>query len=154
MKHLAGEGRTVFVSSHLMSEMAVTADNLILIGRGRLIADCSTAEFIEHSSHKSVLVKSPDPDRLRAVLEQAGGQAGPSIEGAITVRLLDARHIGELAAHAGIVLWELSPQLASLEDAFRELTHDNRDFHAPPLAQTDSCPAPALVGASPTGSSR
>jgi ABC-2 type transport system ATP-binding protein len=105
MKHLAGEGSTVFVSSHLMSEMAVTADNLIVIGRGRLIADCSTEEFIEHSSHKSVLVKSADPARLRTVLTDAGAQISGQEDGAVIVRSLDARHIGELAAHAGVVLW-------------------------------------------------
>jgi len=119
MKQLAGEGRTVFVSSHLMSEMAVIADNLIVIGPGRLIANCSTAEFIEHSSHKSVLVKSADPDRLRSVLTEAGGQVGGQVDGAVIVRSMGARHIGELAGHAAIVHWELSPQLASLEDAFR-----------------------------------
>jgi ABC-2 type transport system ATP-binding protein len=158
MKQLAGEGRTVFVSSHLMSEMSLTADNLIVIGRGRLIANCSTEEFIEHSSHKSVLVKSADQHRLRAVILGAGGQLGDGDDDdddAVVVRSLDARHIGELAAHAGIVLWELSPQLASLEDAFRELTHDNRDFSASPSeAAPDTDPAPALAGASAAGITR
>ena len=153
MKHLAGEGRTVFVSSHLMGEMAVTADNLIVIGRGRLIADCSTEEFIDRSSHKSVLVRSADQDRLRVVLVGAGGQISAPDDGAVTVRSLDARHIGELAAHAGITLWELSPQLASLEEAFRELTHDNQGFSAPPTAQAET-PVPVLTVASPAGSVR
>jgi ABC-2 type transport system ATP-binding protein len=162
LKDLASQGRTVFVSSHLMGEMAVTADNLIVIGRGQLIADCSTEKFIQHSSHKSVLVKSSDPDRLRAVLVDAGGQISGEISGQISgqgdegvvVRSLDARHIGELAAHAGIVLWELSPQLASLEEAFRELTHDNRDFSAPTAAQpgADRVPVPAI--SEPAGSTR
>jgi ABC-2 type transport system ATP-binding protein len=154
MKHLAGEGRTVFVSSHLMSEMSVTADNLIVIGRGRLIANCSTQEFIGHSSHKSVLVKCADPARLRTVLAGVGGRISDDVDGAVTVRSLDARHIGELAARAGIVLWELSPQLASLEDAFRELTHDNRDFSAPPGAQVDAEPVSVLASAAPAGTIR
>jgi ABC-2 type transport system ATP-binding protein len=124
LKQLAGEGRTVFVSSHLMSEMAVTAETLVVIGRGKLIANCSTDEFIQHSSHKSVLVKSAEPDRLRSVLAEAGGQVSDQ-DDALVVRSLDARQIGELAARAGLVLWELSPQLASLEDAFRELTHES-----------------------------
>jgi hypothetical protein len=137
-------GRTVFVSSHLMSEMSVTADDLIVIGRGRLIANCSTEEFIERSSHKSVLVKSADPTRLRAVLVNAGAQLTAEDDGAVSVRSLDARHIGELASHAGIVLWELRPQLASLEEAFRDLTHDNRDFSAPPTSP-DTHPVPVLA---------
>jgi ABC-2 type transport system ATP-binding protein len=156
MKHLAGEGRTVFVSSHLMSEMAVTADNLIVIGRGRLIADCSTAEFIDHSSHKSVLVKAADPTRLTSVLTDAGGKISAQDDGGLVVRSLDARHIGELASRSGVVLWELSPQLASLEDAFRALTHDNRDFRAPPAPETapDLDPVPVLAGAAPAESIR
>jgi ABC-2 type transport system ATP-binding protein len=154
MKSLAGEGRTVFVSSHLMGEMAVTADHLIVIGRGRLIAECSTQEFIDRSSHKSVLVRSADPVRLRAVLASAGAVTSDEVAGAAVVRALDARHIGELAAQAGIVLWELSPQLASLEDAFRELTHDNRDFGAPSTPAVEPDPLPALASATSAGSTR
>jgi len=131
LKDLAGEGRTVFVSSHLMGEMAVTADNLIVIGRGRLIADCTTEEFIENSSHKSVLVKSADSGRLRAALVLAGGQISSDADGGLVVRSLDARHIGELAARAGIALWELSPRLASLEEAFR-----GRTFWEPGMTTT------------------
>ncbi|MEO9222645.1 MAG: ATP-binding cassette domain-containing protein [Mycobacteriaceae bacterium] len=158
LKNLASQGRTVFVSSHLMGEMAVTAEHLIVIGRGRLIADCSTEEFIEHSSHKSVLVKSSDPARLRSVLTDAGAQISAQTDhegdGGDVVRSLDARHIGELAAHAGVVLWELSPQLASLEDAFRELTHDNRDFSAAPTQLAEPDPVPVLAVAAPAGSPR
>jgi ABC-2 type transport system ATP-binding protein len=154
MKSLAREGRTVFVSSHLMSEMAVTADDLIVIGRGRLIVECSTSEFIERSSHKSVLVRSAEPDRLQTVLAGAGGRTTGGDDGAVVVRSLDARHIGELAAHAGIALWELTPQLASLEDAFRELTHDNRDFHALPAAGPDGVSAPTQAAAPLAGSAR
>jgi ABC-2 type transport system ATP-binding protein len=154
MKTLADEGRTVFVSSHLMGEMAVTADNLIVIGRGRLIANCSTAAFIEGGSHKSVLVKSADPGRLRAALVAAGGRISSDENGGLVVRSLDARHVGEVASRAGIALWELSPQMASLEDAFRELTHDNRDLTVQSAAVPDTVPASVLAGAAPSGSIR
>ncbi|MEO6502999.1 MAG: ATP-binding cassette domain-containing protein [Jatrophihabitantaceae bacterium] len=154
MKSLARQGRTVFVSSHLMGEMAVTADHLIVIGRGRLIAECSTQEFIDHSSHRSVLVRSADPVRLRAVLTGAGAKTSDEVAGAVIVRAMDARRIGELAAQAGIVLWELSPQLASLEDAFRELTHDTRDFGAPFTPAMEPHPLPVLAGTTPVGSAR
>ena len=150
MQRLAGEGRTVFVSSHLMSEMAVTADHLIVIGRGKLIANCSTQEFIERSSEHSVLVRSPDVDRLRELILAEGGHARPEEarkgngnkagngnghEGsgqdkapAIVVTGLPAPRIGELAAANGIVLHELVPQLASLEEAFMELTADSVQY--------------------------
>src|SRR4029077_20047949 len=99
MKHLASEGRTVFVSSHLMNEMAVTADHLIVIGRGRLIADSSTQEFIERSSDKYVLVRSPDASRLADVIAAGGGKAEPQGEGnshsgLLRVTGLDAARIG------------------------------------------------------------
>ncbi|MCU1688411.1 MAG: drrA 7 [Pseudonocardiales bacterium] len=153
MRQLAGEGRTVLVSSHLMSEMAVTADSLIVIGRGQLIADCSTSEFIGRSSHRSVLVRSSDPVRLRTALDAAGAQVVPGEDGAVSVRALDARHIGEIAARDGIVLWELSPQLASLEDAFREMTHGHRDFGSPtgPTADAKRQPETHVVAAAGAG---
>ena len=133
MKHLASEGRTVFVSSHLMSEMAITAENLIVIGRGKLIADCTTEDFIDRSSDKSVLVKSPDAAKLRELITAAGGQVTADDEGNLDVRQLEAPRIGELAARDGLVLYELSPQLASLEEAFMELTRDSLDYggHGP-----------------------
>jgi ABC-2 type transport system ATP-binding protein len=132
MKQLAGEGRTVLVSSHLMNEMAVTAEHLIVIGRGKVIADCSTKEFIERSSERSVLVKSPDAPRLADVLVGAGG-AVSSADGPMTVRHLEATRIGELAAREGLVLHELTPQRASLEAAFMELTRESLEYgeHGP-----------------------
>jgi ABC-2 type transport system ATP-binding protein len=136
MKQLAAEGRTIFVSSHLMNEMAVTADHLIVIGRGKLIADCSTEEFIARSSDKSVLVRTPDPARLTELITAAGGKvsasgqepanpSGPAAE--LEVTGLDAPKIGELAAAAGVVLHELTPR-ASLEEAFLELTSGSVEF--------------------------
>ena len=126
--HLAGEGRTILISSHLMSEMAATATDLVVIGRGRLIAACTTDEFIERSSKRSVLVKSPDADALTDVINAAGGQVDTDAEGDLIVHLLDAAHIGALASKAGLELHELAPQLASLEDAFMEQTHTSTEF--------------------------
>ena len=128
LKDLASEGRTVFVSSHLMSEMALTADHLIVVGRGRLIADTPTAEFLEQASGNVVLVRSPQADALR------GHVLGPNVTvvarepGLIEIHGLTARQIGETAARHGIVLHELTPQQASLEEAFMDLTRDDVEF--------------------------
>jgi ABC-2 type transport system ATP-binding protein len=130
MKHLAGQGRTVFVSSHLMNEMALTAQHLIVIGRGRLIADCATDEFIARSSQRSVLVKSPDAARLTELLTAEGGLVTADNGQALTVGGLPAPRIGELAARAGLVLHELTPQLGSLEEAFMELTRESVEYDA------------------------
>src|SRR6516225_5133219 len=97
MKALAAEGRTIFVSSHLMSEMGNTADHLLVIGRGRLIADCSVAEFIERNSVQSVRVRTPEPDVLARVLIESGGMTMPSADGAVMVQGVPARQIGDLA---------------------------------------------------------
>ena len=110
-----------------MNEMAVTADHLIVIGRGRLIADCPTDEFIERSSEKSVRVSGPDLVRLEHVISAGGGRV-TAADGALKVSDLAAPRIGELAASAGLVLHELTPQLASLEEAFMELTHDSVEY--------------------------
>jgi len=133
MKQLAAEGRTVFVSSHLMNEMAVTAEHLIVIGRGKVIADCSTKEFIERSSEKSVLVKSPEARRLGELLAAEGAAVSSADGGPLTVRHLEAPRIGELAAREGVILHELTPQRASLEAAFMELTRDSLEYgeHGP-----------------------
>ena len=146
--HLAGEGRTILISSHLMSEMAATATDLVVIGRGRLIAACTTDEFIERSSKRTVLVKSPDADALTDLINSAGGQVEPDGECDLIVRLLDAAHIGALASKAGLELHELTPQLASLEDAFIEQTHTSAEFggHSTTDEQaTDAAAVPAGV---------
>jgi len=133
MKQLAAEGRTVFVSSHLMNEMAVTAEHLVVIGRGRLIADCSTSEFIERSSEKSVLVRSPDAPRLAEILRFEGAVLSFADTGELTVSHVEAPRIGELASREGLVLHELTPQRASLEEAFMELTRESVEYgvHGP-----------------------
>ena len=128
VKHLASEGRTILISSHLMSEMAATATDLIVIGRGRLIAACTTDEFIEHSSKRSVLVTSPDAAALTDLIAAAGGSVETDAQGKLIVRLIDAAHIGALASRAGLELHELTPRLASLEDAFMEQTHSSTEF--------------------------
>ncbi len=128
MRQLASEGRTVFVSSHLMSEMAVTADHLVVIGRGALIAESSTQEFIQRSSERSVLVRTPDQARLRELIVDEGGKVTQDQDGGMVVTGLEAPRIGELAASASVVLHELTPQLPSLEEAFMELTAGSVEF--------------------------
>jgi ABC-2 type transport system ATP-binding protein len=127
IRQLAAEGRTIFVSSHLMSEMALTADYLVVIGRGALIADCSTEEFIARSSERSVLVRAPDAARLRELIIGAGG-AVTDADGSLVVTGLPAPRIGELAASASLVLHELTPVLPSLEEAFMEMTADSVEY--------------------------
>jgi ABC-2 type transport system ATP-binding protein len=136
MKHLAGEGRTVFVSSHLMNEMAVTAEHLIVIGRGKLVADCSTEEFIERSTDQTVVVHSPDAAKLAEAIAAEGGTAtADGDEGMMTVAGMAARRVGELAARDGLVLYELTTKRGSLEQAFMELTRDSVEYGNPSLPQ-------------------
>jgi ABC-2 type transport system ATP-binding protein len=132
MKALAAEGRTVFVSSHLMSEMENTADHLIVIGRGRLIADCSVAEFIAGNSVQSVRVRTPDPLALVDAINRAGGSAVASDDGAIVAQGLTAAQIGDLCFDGRIRLHELTSAQASLEEAFMELTAASVEFRARP----------------------
>jgi len=128
LRALAREGRTVFVSSHLMSEMALTADHLIVIGRGKLIADVSVAEFTNQASSDLVHVRTPDADRLRELL------IGPTVHvtavspGRLEVIGLTSDEIGDLAAANSLRLHELIPQKASLEEAFMTLTHDSVEY--------------------------
>ncbi|MDC2959417.1 ATP-binding cassette domain-containing protein [Streptomyces gilvifuscus] len=130
MKSLAAEGRAVFVSSHLMNEMAVTADHLIVIGRGRLVADCSTEEFIERSTERSVLVRTPDGQQLAELLRRQGATVTRTDDGDLDVTGLEAPRIAELAAAEQLVLHELSTRRGSLEEAFMELTRDAVEYDA------------------------
>lgn len=130
MRALAAEGRTVFVSSHLMSEMALTADHLIVIGKGTLIRDESVTQFVESSSQRSVRVRTPQRERMEELLQRAGASFSRVEDGALDVMGLDAAAIGELAASNTLVLHELTPKRASLEEAFMELTRDSVEFHA------------------------
>src|SRR5580693_1757034 len=143
MKALAAEGRTVFVSSHLMSEMETTADRLIVIGRGSLLADCTMEEFIARSSGQTVRVRTPQPDLLaKAVSEaipEATGKAATASsaptataesDGSLTVHGLTAAQVGDLAFDHGVRLHELTVVRASLEAAFMELTADSVEYRA------------------------
>jgi ABC-2 type transport system ATP-binding protein len=134
MRGLAAEGRTVFVSSHLMSEMENTADHLIVIGKGKLIADCSMAEFIARSTQQAVRAKTPRPDALARAVASAGGRATitgnatPGGSAELEVRGLDPERIGDVAFAAGVPLHLLAPARASLEEAFMELTVDSVEY--------------------------
>jgi ABC-2 type transport system ATP-binding protein len=134
MRALAAEGRTVLVSSHLMSEMALTADHLLVIGKGRLIADTGVDEFVRSSSRQSVHVRSPQAAELAARCRQAGATvAGPDAgtdPDIIEITGIDSAEVGGLAAAHGIALSELIPVRASLEEAFMELTRDSLEYQA------------------------
>ena len=138
MKALAAEGRTVFVSSHLMSEMESTADQLIVIGRGKLIADCSMSEFIAGSSGTAVRVRTPMADDLIKGVTAAGATAATGDDGAVEVRGMAAEAVGDIAFERAIKLHELTTVHASLEEAFMELTASSVEYHAgvPEMATT------------------
>ncbi|MFB0628477.1 ABC transporter ATP-binding protein [Streptomyces sp. AB3(2024)] len=140
MKGLAAEGRTIFVSSHLMSEMALTADHLVVIGQGKLLADLSMSDFIQQNSRSYVRLRSPQQERLKDVLHEAGIDAvSVPATGTLEIDGVTAERLGELAAQHQIVLHELSPQRASLEEAFMRMTADSVEYHA----HAPGAPAPA-----------
>jgi len=129
-RHLASEGRTVFLSSHLMSEMAQTADHIIVLGRGRVIADAPVAQIVASATGQgAVRVRSPHADRLAAAIVAENGSATADAVG-LTVTGIPSERIGELAARDGIVLHELTPVAGSLEDAYLALTQDEVEYHA------------------------
>src|SRR3954453_19729090 len=137
MKALAAEGRTVFVSSHLMSEMEVTADHLIVIGQGRLIADTSMRDFIERNSTAHTVIRSPQADKLAQLLTAKGGTIAPEGDtGALRVTGPDTAAIGDIAAEHGIALHELSPRFASLEEVYMHLTQDAVEYRSGRPGQT------------------
>ncbi|MER5768833.1 ABC transporter ATP-binding protein [Streptomyces sp. NPDC001985] len=135
MKQLASEGRTVFVSSHLMSEMALTADHLIVIGRGQLLSDMSVGEFISANSADFARVRTPDTEpplreKLSSALTGAGGQVMTEPDGALRVMGLPLPRISELAHGCDVRLWELSPHQASLEEAYMRMTQGAVDYRS------------------------
>ncbi len=135
MKQLASEGRTVFVSSHLMSEMALTAEHLIVIGRGQLMADTSVTEFIAQNSVGFARVRTPEGDpgqreKLTSAVHEAGGHVQPEEDGALRVSGLPLPQISDLAHSADVRLWELSPHQASLEEAYMRLTQGAVDYRS------------------------
>ena len=148
MKALAAEGRTVFVSSHLMSEMENTADHLIVIGRGSLLADCTMDEFIARASGQIVRVATPQADLLVKAVAEAGGSAVSGDNGTLTVSGLTAAQVGDLAFDHLVRLHELTVVRASLEEAFMELTADSVEYRA----GADGTPGqPAGPGQPPQG---
>ena len=136
LKALAAEGRTVFVSSHLMAEMALTADHLVVIGRGRLIADTTVTDFVASASSGRVRVSSPDPQRLHQLIGERASEVSPIEPGldgnspTFTVSGLARSIIGDIAFHHGIAVHELTSESASLEQAFMELTAEDVEFRA------------------------
>jgi ABC-2 type transport system ATP-binding protein len=131
MRSLAADGRTVLVSSHLMSEMAVTADHLVVIGRGRLIADTSTEEFVDDNSVTTVRVRSPHADRLAAALSRSG-HAVTRVDGLLELSGTTPEAVGDLAAAEGLTVHELYAQRPSLEEVFMDLTRDSVEYSATP----------------------
>ena len=160
LKALAADGRTVFISSHLMNEMAVTADHLIVIGRGSLQADLPVAQFIAQFSSSAVLVRTPRAAGFRAAAEERGWTVTATAdEEVLIVTNSTAPEIGDLAAELGIALHELTPQRASLEEAYMELTRESGEFThhpTPPVAPAPTAPsaptAPAAEALTPGGS--
>ncbi|MCK7625741.1 ABC transporter ATP-binding protein [Streptomyces sp. RS10V-4] len=153
MKQLAAEGRTVFVSSHLMSEMALTAEHLIVIGRGQLLADMPVKDFISAHSADFARVRTPDGaaeqrEKLAAAIAEAGGAAAPEPDGALRVTGLPLPRISDLAHTAGVRLWELSPHQASLEEAYMRMTQGAVDYRA---AAAGPAGPPAPGGYGPQG---
>jgi ABC-2 type transport system ATP-binding protein len=130
LKGLAAEGRTVFLSSHLMSEMAVTADHLIIIGRGRLIRDVGLAEFVDEWSTNVVRVRSPEASQLREVILGPDVRVSSDEPSLLEVEGLTAEQIGDAAARHGFAIHELTPEKTSLEAAFMELTRDETEYRA------------------------
>jgi ABC-2 type transport system ATP-binding protein len=150
MQRLASEGRTVFVSSHLMNEMAVTAEHLIVVGRGKLIADCSTEEFIERSTEQIVVVRSPDVERVADAVNADGGKAVMGQDGLLTITNMEAPRVGELAAAGGFVLHELTPKRGSLEQAFMELTRESVEYGGAAVPMSE----PPIAVPEPQGEAR
>jgi ABC-2 type transport system ATP-binding protein len=135
LKNLAADGRTVFLSSHLMSEIAQTAEHLVVVGRGRLIADTTVAEIVaEASKGSAVRVRTPEATRLREAIAGEDVRVVSLEPGLLEVHGLASAAIGELVARDGIVIHELTPQTASLEEAFMRLTGESVEFHAADLA--------------------
>jgi ABC-2 type transport system ATP-binding protein len=139
---LARQGRTVFVSSHLMSEMALTADHLVVIGRGRLIADIGTAAFIAERGAGEIHVRSPRAGTLARLLLEYGATVESKEPDTLTVTGLDTARIGDLAAEVGLPIHELSTRPVSREEAYMTLTRDSAEFRGRP---TDA-PVPAHSG--------
>ncbi len=147
MHSVAARGRTVFVSSHLMSEMAITAQHLIVIGRGKLLADTSTADFIAENSEARTRVRSPQGDQLAEALSSRGAQV-TRVDGFLEVPGMSTDQVGDVAAAQGLTVHELFTQRSSLEEAFMEMTRDSVEYHAgSPAGSSDRPEERPLAGA-------
>jgi len=144
-KHLAGQGKTVFLSSHLMSEMAQTADHLIVIGRGRIIADAPIAEILAGNQHAKVRVRTADVTHLGQLLSGSGVQVECNENETLEVSGLDSRQIAKIALDNHVLVYELTPLSTSLEEAYFDLTKDSVEYHSQELDEA-AAPAPALEG--------
>lgn len=145
LKGFADEGRTVFLSSHLMSEMALTADHVIVVGQGRLLRDQSMSEFIAGASTEVVRVRSPEADRLASILARTAATVRRTRDGELEIEGLSSDEVGIAAGSAHVTLYELSTQSASLEEAYMVLTAESVDYHTrttrDPVTATDRSPA-------------
>jgi ABC-2 type transport system ATP-binding protein len=141
LRSLASEGRTVLVSSHLMSEMALTADQLIIVGKGALLADDSVENVVQASGHNSVRVRTPQADELVTVLASEGLSARKDNANQLTVDSGATDRIGDLAARHRITVHELTLVQASLEEAYMELTHDSLTYQAEPFTSLNESAA-------------
>ncbi len=141
LRTFAAQGRTVLVSSHLLAEMAQMADHLVVIGRGRLLSDEPTAAFVAHSSHTTVVVRTPDPARLADALVRQGATVTPDAgSGGLSVTGIAQEAIGELAHAEGVVLHELATRVATLEEAFLEATAGSQEFASREFSQQPLVP--------------
>ncbi len=150
VRQLAGEGRTVFLSSHLMSEMAQTADHVIVLGRGKVLADAPMQDLIDQASRGAVRVRSPEQAALAELLRRAGATVEPAEGGALEASGCTPERIGELAAGSGIVLHELTSLRSSLEDAYLQLTAGEVEYRSRSLPEAAPVPPRIGPGASPT----
>lgn len=150
VRQLASEGRTVFLSSHLMSEMALTADHIVVIGRGKILADAPVSQILAAASGNGVRVRSPQATQLAELIAPTGAQITSSEPGLLYVNGANAVSIGELAASAGLVLHELTPVESTLEAAYMELTADSVEYHSTPTIPSappaTSSPTTTLTG--------
>jgi ABC-2 type transport system ATP-binding protein len=148
-KYLASQGRTIFLSSHLMSEMALTADHLIVVGRGHVLADAPVSDVIARAKGSKVRVRSPRANDLEELLQRGGASVTTIEPGVLDVFGRTAEEVGDAAASAGLPLHELTPVGSSLEDAYLQLTADEVEYHSTPVGtSTDNGAQPATQGAS------
>lgn len=145
LKDLAAEGHTVFVSSHLMSEMAQTATRLVVIGRGRLIADTTADGFVDQASYRSVTVRTPEAARLRDLLAGPGITVTTAQPDLLRIAGLTAEQIGTEAWRAHVPVFELAVHQASLEEAFMKLSSDSVDYRSTEITGTQVIDTPAVA---------